>query len=164
MSTQDMAKLFDLAGELNARVVAVGDHKQMASVSRGSAFRALQDIAHLPVAEVSEIKRQTVWEYKDAVKSLAEGKTAEGFDKLDKLGWIKLLPVWDQYRPVAESYAAPSGKKTGLPDRGSHARGSGPRGRRSAKAAQSREVARQRRPDRAPPGAAAMERSRAWRP
>ena len=60
MSTQDMAKLFDLAGELNARVVAVGDHKQMASVSRGSAFRALQDIAQLPVAEVSEIKRQTV--------------------------------------------------------------------------------------------------------
>ncbi len=111
VSTQDMAKLFDLAGELNARVVAVGDHKQMASVNRGAAFRALQDIAHLPVAEVSEIKRQTVWEYKDAVKSLAEGKTAEGFDKLDKLGWIKLLPVWDQYRPVAESYARHLEKK-----------------------------------------------------
>ena len=106
-----MAKLFDLAGELNARVVAVGDHKQMASVSRGAAFRALQDIAQLPVAEVSEIKRQTVSEYKDAVKSLAEGKTAEGFDKLDKLGWIKLLPVWDQYRPVAESYASHLEKK-----------------------------------------------------
>ena len=95
----------------NARVVAVGDPKQMASVSRGSAFRALQDIAQLPVAEVTEIKRQTVWEYKDAVKSLAEGKTAEGFDKLDKLGWIKLLPVWDQYRPVAESYARHLEKK-----------------------------------------------------
>jgi conjugative relaxase-like TrwC/TraI family protein len=111
VSTQEMAKLFDLAGELNARVVAVGDHKQMASVSRGAAFRALQDIAQLPVAEISEIKRQTVWEYKDAVKSLAEGKTAEGFDKLDKLGWIKLLPVWDQYRPVAESYVSHLEKK-----------------------------------------------------
>jgi conjugative relaxase-like TrwC/TraI family protein len=106
VATHDMVRLFDLAGKLNARIVAVGDHHQMASVGRGAAFRALQEIAKLPVAEVAEIKRQIVPAYRDAVKSLAKGKAAEGFDKLDKLGWIKLLPAWDQYRPVAEAYVS----------------------------------------------------------
>ena len=102
--TQDMVSLFGIARSLNARVIAVGDHKQLASVGRGAAFRALQEIAGLPVADVSEIKRQTVSEYREVVKLLADGKTTEGFDRLDELGWIKLLPVWDSYRPVAEAY------------------------------------------------------------
>jgi hypothetical protein len=106
VSSRDMSRLFDLAGKLNARVVAVGDHEQMASVGAGAAFRALQEIAKLPVARVSGIKRQTAAEYRDVVKLLSKGKTAEGFDRLDELGWIKLLPTWDRYKPVAEAYVS----------------------------------------------------------
>ncbi len=111
VTTQDMAKLFDLACQLDARVVAVGDHRQLGSVGPGAAFRALQEIACLPVAEVTEIKRQTVSEYREAVKLLASGKTTEGFDRLSDLGWVKLLPVWETYRPVADSYIAHCKKK-----------------------------------------------------
>ncbi len=104
VSARDMATLFAITREIDARVIAVGDHKQLSSVGRGAAFRALQEIAKLPVVEVTEIKRQTVSEYREAVKLLAAGKTAEGFDRLDELGWVKLLPVWDSYRPVAQAY------------------------------------------------------------
>jgi conjugative relaxase-like TrwC/TraI family protein len=113
VSTQDTAKLFGIARDLHARVIAVGDHKQLASVGRGAAFRALQDIAGLPAAEVTDIKRQTLSEYREAVKLLANHQTAEGFDRLNHLGWIKLLPVWDSYRPVAEAYVAHCENKEG---------------------------------------------------
>ena len=29
---------------------------------------------------------------------LSEGKAVEGFDKLDGMGAVKLMPVWDKYQ------------------------------------------------------------------
>jgi len=105
VGSKSMAALFDAADKLNARVVLSGDKRQLASVERGAALRVLEDIAGLPVAEVTEIVRQKPSDYRQAVKLLSEGRTLEGYEKLDAMGCVKTLPVWDSYEPVAREYA-----------------------------------------------------------
>jgi conjugative relaxase-like TrwC/TraI family protein len=101
VGTKTMASLFDAAKELNARVVLMGDKRQMGSIERGSALRVLETIAKLPVAELSDIKRQA-GEYREAVKLFSKGRATEGFDKLDSLGWVKPM---NSYEQVAKDYA-----------------------------------------------------------
>ena len=101
VGTKSMAALFDKAKEIDARVVLMGDKRQMGSIERGSSLRVLEDIAKLPVAEVADIRRQS-GAYKDAMKLLSKGRALEGFDKLDALGWVKPLDSYDQ---VAKDYA-----------------------------------------------------------
>jgi conjugative relaxase-like TrwC/TraI family protein len=103
VGTKSLGKLFDVAKKLAARVILAGDKKQLSSVERGSGLRILEEVAGLKIAEVTEIRRQS-GEYKEAVKLLTVGKTAEGFAKLDSLGWIEHMPIWDSYEPVAKDY------------------------------------------------------------
>jgi ATP-dependent exoDNAse (exonuclease V) alpha subunit len=84
----DMARLVKTAESLNARVLLLGDRRQHKSVARGDILTLLEDKAKLKVATVGEIRRQT-GEYKAAVKAASDGKVADAFQKLDKLGWIK---------------------------------------------------------------------------
>ena len=78
---------------------------QLASVERGAPLHVLETIGKVAVAEVTEIRRQRSREYRDAVKLFAAGKAGEGLDKLDALGRIKTMPVWDKHKPVAKDYA-----------------------------------------------------------
>lgn len=94
--SHDVAKLVQLAEQLNARVVLSGDKQQHKSVARGDILTLLEKRAGLPAVEVSEIKRQS-GEYKAAVAALAKGHTGAGFDKLDALGWIKEGGLVDDY-------------------------------------------------------------------
>lgn len=81
------ARLFALAGALGARVVLAGDSRQHAAVERGSALDLLQAHAGLPVAQVSEVRRQT-GRYREAARLLGAGRTLAGFDLLVGLGWV----------------------------------------------------------------------------
>lgn len=88
LGVRDMAKVFDVAERLGARIVAQGDSKQHAPVPRGSPFKVLQEFAGLPVSELRDIRRQK-GEYKQAVEAIQNGDIAGGFDRLDALGWVK---------------------------------------------------------------------------
>ncbi|MBS0265385.1 MAG: relaxase domain-containing protein [Planctomycetes bacterium] len=111
MGTRTMAQVFDLAEKLDARVLLTGDRRQHGSVERGAALRLLEEEAGLKPAEVKQIQRQQ-GEYKEAVKALSEGRAGEGFDRLDKLGWVKEVPEDDRYQVLASDYvsAVASGK------------------------------------------------------
>lgn len=89
---REMAQVVKLADQLNARILLLGDRRQHKSVARGDILALLEREAKLPVVEVSDIKRQA-GEYKEAVKLLADGKTGAAFHKLDKMGWVKEIPV-----------------------------------------------------------------------
>jgi len=91
LSARQMASLFETAQRIDARVVLSGDTSQHRAVERGDALRVLEDLAGLPVAEIVEIQRQKGL-YKDAVKLLSAGKTLEGLNIFDGLGWVKELP------------------------------------------------------------------------
>lgn len=103
VGTKSLAGLFDVAERLDARVVLAGDRRQTASVERGSALRVLETIGGLQLSELADIRRQS-GEYKEAVRLLSRGDTAEGLEKLDGLGWVRTLPAGDTYGPVAKDY------------------------------------------------------------
>ncbi len=103
LGTRDMLYVFDAAERLNARVILVGDRRQHRSVMAGEPLKLLEDKAGLRVAEVTEIVRQK-GKYKEAAKALSEGRISEGFEELDKLGWIKQVADEDRNKQLAESY------------------------------------------------------------
>ncbi|MBK9118172.1 MAG: relaxase domain-containing protein [Phycisphaerales bacterium] len=105
LSSRMMAKVFDLAGKLDVRVVLSGDRRQHGSVERGAALRLLEEEAGIRPAELRDIQRQR-GDYKAAVAALGDGRTDEGFRRLDQLGWIREVGDTDRYRVLAEDYAA----------------------------------------------------------
>ncbi|OWK42415.1 MobF family relaxase [Fimbriiglobus ruber] len=84
----DMARLIQVADSIHARILLLGDRRQHKSVARGDVLTLLEDRAGLPVAEVSEIRRQG-GEYREAVKLASQGRVSDAFEKLDRLGWVK---------------------------------------------------------------------------
>jgi conjugative relaxase-like TrwC/TraI family protein len=103
LGTKQMAAVFSLADRLDARVLLSGDRRQHGSVERGAVLRLLEAEAGIMPAEVKEIQRQR-GAYKAAVKSLSEGNFAEGFDRLDRLGWVREIPVGQRYKQLAADY------------------------------------------------------------
>lgn len=105
LGTQDMARLFDIAGRIDARVILSGDRRQHRGVARGEPLKLLEKKAGLPVAEVTEIMRQT-GSYRAAVAHLGAGHTAEGFRELDRLGWVREVADEQRYKELAGAYLA----------------------------------------------------------
>ncbi len=123
LGTKTMARVFDLADKLDARVILSGDRKQHGSVERGAALRLLEEESGLIPAEIKEIKRQK-GEYKELVQSLSEGRTEDGFKALDKLHWIKEVPDEERYGVMARDYVdALHAGKTALVVSPTHAEG-----------------------------------------
>ncbi len=105
LSGPTIRQLFDLADRLDARMILMGDHRQHGSVERGAALRLLETEAGLIPAEIKTIQRQRD-EYREAIKALADGKTAQGFGQLDRLGWIREVPDEERYKLLAHDYVA----------------------------------------------------------
>lgn len=103
LGTEATTEVFDLAKKLDARVLFCGDKRQHGSVARGAALRLLETEAGLVPAEIKEIMRQK-GVYKEAITALSEGRTEEGFQALDKLGWIRELPVDERDTSLAADY------------------------------------------------------------
>lgn len=101
--TKTMREVFDLADKKNARVVLSGDRRQHGSVTRGAALRLLEEQAGLVPAELRDIRRQR-GDYRAAVEALSEGRTEEGFRRLDELNWIKEVPEAERYKLLAADY------------------------------------------------------------
>lgn len=105
MSVDDMHTLFSLASKYDNRVLLVGDISQHNSVMRGDAYRILQEEAGLKPFSLEKIYRQK-GDYKNAVKSISEGKLEKGFNKLDDMGNIKVIEDEDErYKTLAQRYA-----------------------------------------------------------
>jgi conjugative relaxase-like TrwC/TraI family protein len=105
LGAKSMHQLFELAERNLCRVILSGDRKQHGSVERGAVLRILEQQAGVVAAEVKEIQRQRGI-YKEAVALLSEGRTEEGFDRLDALGWVKEVAEVDRYRQLAADYLA----------------------------------------------------------
>jgi conjugative relaxase-like TrwC/TraI family protein len=111
LSNKDMAALFEVAEQVNARVVLMGDRRQHGSVASGSPLRLLEEQAGVPSVAVTDILRQQDDEYKKAVQLLSEGNTDEGFEALDRLGWVREVLDAERYLALAEAYLAAAAEK-----------------------------------------------------
>jgi conjugative relaxase-like TrwC/TraI family protein len=88
-SNNQGAELLQVAQRYNARVVFVGDSKQHTSVEAGDFLRILETHSPLQTVRLGDIRRQTVAEYRHAVKMMAVGGALGGLEALDRMGWVK---------------------------------------------------------------------------
>jgi conjugative relaxase-like TrwC/TraI family protein len=105
LGSHTMRDVFNLADKLEARVILSGDRRQHGSVERGAALKLLETESGLVPAEIKTIRRQQ-GEYREAIKALADGKTKQGFERLDALGWIREVPDEVRYKLLARDYVA----------------------------------------------------------
>lgn len=107
LSARDTAHLFDLAEQHNARVVLVGDVKQLGSVEAGAAFAQLQT-AGMETAKLAEIVRQTNTATKEAVLASIEGDARKALAALDRGGGaiIEGADRAERFAAIADRYAA----------------------------------------------------------
>jgi len=85
LSTKDTCRLLTKANKQNARVILVGDVKQLGSVEAGAAFRQMQENG-IPTYELDQIVRQDNERTLDAVYSAIEGDAQRVLDILSNGG------------------------------------------------------------------------------
>ena len=107
LSARDTARLFDLADKHDARIILVGDVKQLGSVEAGAAFAQLQG-AGMETAKLGEIVRQTNAATKEAVLASIEGDAKKALAALDRGGGqiIENPDRAERFAAIAERYAA----------------------------------------------------------
>jgi conjugative relaxase-like TrwC/TraI family protein len=107
LSARDTAKLFEQAEKQNARIVLVGDVKQLGSVEAGAAFAQLQG-AGMETAKLGEIVRQTNHATKEAVLASIAGDAKKALAALDRGGGriVENPDRADRFAAIAKDYAA----------------------------------------------------------
>ena len=112
LSTHDMSLLLVAAEKANARVILVGDVRQLGSVGAGAAFAQLQG-AGMETAKLAEIVRQSNPLTKEAVEASIAGDARRALDALDR-GGGKIIDHADpgaRMKAMAKDYAALSAKE-----------------------------------------------------
>lgn len=82
IGSKQMNEIIKSAELQNARVVLIGDTKQLQSIKAGQIFKDLQDNG-MKTVEMKEILRQDDPAYKDIVKDIAAKKIESAFSKLE---------------------------------------------------------------------------------
>ena len=97
---RQMLELLRLARENNARVILSGDTRQHGAVEASDALLAIEQHSGIKPVELHTIRRQDpslartaaerahIQQYRKAVEAAAEGKLAESFNRLDKMGAV----------------------------------------------------------------------------
>ncbi|APW64317.1 MobF family relaxase [Paludisphaera borealis] len=86
---KDAVKLFQIAEKFDLKLIFVGDGLQHGAVPRGAFMRLLEQHAGITPHRLTGIMRQQDTGYLQAVQSLSEGRTVDGFDALDKKQWVQ---------------------------------------------------------------------------
>lgn len=83
VGTKQMQNLFEKAEEAGAKIVLVGDTKQLQSIDAGAAFRAVGE--KIGQIELSEVRRQNTLQEREIAQDFREGRASKALEKLDKL-------------------------------------------------------------------------------
>ena len=87
LSAKDAHALLTKAQQNNARVILVGDTRQLSAVEAGNPFRSLQS-AGMKTCYLEESRRQKTATLKTAVVCLAAGEPVEGLTQLERAGMV----------------------------------------------------------------------------
>jgi ATP-dependent exoDNAse (exonuclease V) alpha subunit len=88
LSTKQGSELLRSAEKASARVLLVGDEKQLTSVEAGDWLGMLLRHSPLRASVLQEIRRQTSVRYREAMMEMSQGNVRRGLAKLDKQGWV----------------------------------------------------------------------------
>ncbi len=106
LSARDTLRLFAMAEAQKARIILVGDTKQLGSVEAGDAFAQLQR-GGMATAQLTDIVRQSNASAKEAVLAALEGDARRALAALDKGGGqiIEQAERTDRFAFMARHYA-----------------------------------------------------------
>ncbi len=88
LSLKQMEALFMVAEKFNTQILLVGDTKQHHGVEAGDALRALKLYSEIQVSRLTEIERQKLPEYREAVRDLMERNVKRAWETFEKMGVI----------------------------------------------------------------------------
>lgn len=104
LSAKDAHGVLSLAMEQQARVILVGDTRQLSAVEAGNPFKSLQ-AGGIQTAFLDESRRQKTAALKQAVKLLATDQMEGAFQTLEGAGMIQNIPASsDRLQRVARDY------------------------------------------------------------
>ncbi|MEO1387927.1 MAG: MobF family relaxase [Cyanobacteria bacterium J06634_6] len=95
LSMKDAHSLLVRAQREGARVLLVGDTKQLSAVEAGNPFKSLQ-AGGIALARLDHSFRQKTEELKLAVRMISEGNVARGIDVLDQAECLHIEPELDE--------------------------------------------------------------------
>jgi conjugative relaxase-like TrwC/TraI family protein len=101
VSGKQMQSLLHLAQDHSARIIFSGDTRQIRSVEASDALRILEMESGLKSISLTGVQRQTNPEYREAIKMM-RSSPEEGFGKLEELGAIREVHVFDRSQAVAD--------------------------------------------------------------
>ncbi|MHC5916618.1 MAG: MobF family relaxase [Nostoc sp.] len=105
LSAKDAHALLERATLLGARLLLVGDTKQLSAVEAGNPFKSLQQ-AGIQTAHLTQSNRQRNPELKIAVDLLADGRVEAGFKQLETIGSILEVSPDTKLETIAADYIA----------------------------------------------------------
>jgi hypothetical protein len=104
---KDAVRLLRIARDKDLKLVFVGDPMQHGSVPRGAFMHVLKAYGCVKPFRLKEILRQKQADdprYLEAAQLLSEGRTLEGFDTLNDMGWVRQMSEEERYRKMAADY------------------------------------------------------------
>ena len=108
LSAKDAHALLKKAQRERARVILVGDLRQLSAVEAGNPFKSLQ-IAGIQTCYLEESRRQKTEALRAAVVCLAAGEQKEGLDRLEKAGMMHEIPdPWKRRQQLVADYMSKS--------------------------------------------------------
>ena len=96
VGTRQLERVLSHAAEVGAKVVLVGDIRQLQSIEAGAAFRSIHE-RHGGV-EIGEVRRQREDWQRDATRGLATGRTGEAIHAYDAHGMVHVAQTREQAR------------------------------------------------------------------
>ena len=104
LSAKDAHRLLKKAQAQRARVILVGDIRQLSAVEAGNPFKSLQ-MAGIQTAYLEESRRQKTEALRAAVVCLSAGEQREGLDRLDKADMVhELKDSQARHRCIVQDY------------------------------------------------------------
>ena len=96
VGTRQLERVLSHAADAGAKVVLVGDVKQLQSIEAGAAFRSIHE--RHGGAEIGEVRRQQEEWQRDATRDLASGKAANALDAYRSHGMVHEAQTREQAR------------------------------------------------------------------
>jgi Ti-type conjugative transfer relaxase TraA len=94
IDTKLMAEVTTFANQAHAKLILVGDDRQLSSIDRGGMFAVLKD--RHGAAELSEVRRQSRNDDRRAAELMAEGNFHDALARYDAKGGIKWTRTQEQ--------------------------------------------------------------------
>ena len=109
IGSRQLGRVLKAAEQAGAKVVLLGDDKQLAAIEAGAAFRGV--VQHVGAAEITEVRRQKEAWARAAGQELARGSVADGLAAYAERGHVQIHDSREAAREaLAAAYVGDQGK------------------------------------------------------